>query len=130
MLNYAYAVLLSTILQKLFGVGLDPTFGIAHVVRERSTPLAYDLMEPFRPCVDWRVYQWLLEHPNTDEWEVSPEFRRWGTAFPLEKVEYLGFTLDIRGCIEGVVRGFRRAVMDEKVSYYKPWTPKNSKWAG
>ena len=54
-LNYGYAVLLSTVLQKLFGVGLDPTFGISHVERERSTPLAYDLMEQFRPCVDWRV---------------------------------------------------------------------------
>jgi CRISPR/Cas system-associated endonuclease Cas1 len=28
------------------------------VIRENSTPLAYDLMEPFRPCVDWRVAQW------------------------------------------------------------------------
>ena len=43
--NYRYTVLLSTVLQKLFGVGLDPTFGISHVARERSTPLAYDLME-------------------------------------------------------------------------------------
>lgn len=59
LLNYGYAVLLSTFLQKLFGVGLDPTFGIGHAVRERSTPLAYDLMEPFRPCVDWRVARWV-----------------------------------------------------------------------
>ncbi len=62
MLNYGYAVLLSTVLQKLFGVGLDPTFGISHVARERSTPLAYDLMEPFRTCVDWRVIQWVQQH--------------------------------------------------------------------
>lgn len=33
LLNYGYAALLSTILQKLFAVGLDPTFGISHVVR-------------------------------------------------------------------------------------------------
>ncbi len=49
LLNYGYAVLLSTVLQKLFAVGLDPTFGIHHLPRERATPLAYDLMEPFRP---------------------------------------------------------------------------------
>ncbi len=66
-LNYGYAVLLSTVLQKLFGVGLDPTFGISHVARERSTPLAYDLMEQFRPCVDWRVVQWVKQHPNPAE---------------------------------------------------------------
>ena len=128
LLNYGYAVLLSTVLQKLFGVGLDPTFGIGHVARERSTPLAYDLMEQFRPCVDWRVIQWMKEHP--DQREVSKEFRKWVTGFPLERVEYLELTLEIRGVIEGVVRGFRRAVIENQPRYYKPWTPKNSKWAG
>lgn len=128
LLNYGYAVLLSTILQKLFAVGLDPTFGINHVIRERAAPLAYDLMEPFRPCVDWRVAQWLQEHPGA--FEVTPEFRRWVTGFPISKVEYMNLNLEIRGCIEGVVRSFRRAVIGGQSSLYKPWTPKNSKWAG
>jgi CRISPR-associated protein Cas1 len=130
LLNYGYAVLLSTVLQKLFGVGLDPTFGISHVARERSTPLAYDLMEPFRPCVDWRVFQWAKQHPDRKDWEVSKEFRRWVTGFPLERVGYLDFTLEIQGCIEGVVRGFRRAVVEKQARFYRPWTPRNSKWAG
>ena len=130
LLNYGYAVLLSTVLQKLFGVGLDPTFGISHVTRERSTPLAYDLMEPFRPCVDWRIVQWVRQHPAAESWEVTPEFRKWVTAFPLDRVEYLDLTLDVRSCIEGVVRGFRRAVLTGDGKHYKPWTPKNSKWAG
>lgn len=130
LLNYGYAVLLSTMLQKLFGVGLDPTFGISHMPRERSTPLAYDLMEPFRPCVDWRVHQWVKQHPDAETWEVSKEFRKWVTAFPLERVDYLDFTLEIQGCIEGVVRGFRRAVVSKQLAMYKPWTPRNSKWAG
>jgi CRISPR-associated protein Cas1 len=146
LLNYGYAVLLSTVLQKLFAVGLDPTFGISHAPRERSTPLAYDLMEPFRPCVDWRVAQWVrkLRATKTGEeaarfpllprlsapLEVSKEFRAWVTGFPLEKVEYLDLTLDVRSCIEGVVRGFRRAVLTGDLKHYKPWTPRSSKWAG
>jgi hypothetical protein len=130
LLNYGYAVLLFTVLQKLFGVGLDPTFGISHALRERSTPLAYDLMEPFRPCVDWRVFQWAREHPDRREWQVSKEFRRWVTAFPLERVGYLDFELEIQGCVEGVVRGFRRAVLEGQPRFYRPWTPRNSKWAG
>jgi len=129
-LNYGYAVLLSTVLQKLFGIGLDPTFGIGHVARERSTPLAYDLMEPFRPCVDWRVVQWVRQHPHREEWEISKEFRKWVTGFPLERVDYLDLTLEIQGVIEGVVRGFRRAVVENQPRHYKPWTPKNTKWAG
>ncbi len=129
-LNYGYAVLLSTILQKLFGSGLDPTYGIGHVARERSTPLAYDLMEPFRPCVDWRVVQWVRQHPDRKDWEISKEFRRWVTGFPLERVDYLDLSLEIQGVIEGVVRGFRRAVVENQPRHYKPWTPKNTKWAG
>jgi CRISPR-associated protein Cas1 len=130
LLNYGYAVLLSTVLQKLFGVGLDPTFGISHVARERSTPLAYDLMEPFRPCVDWRVFQWAKQHPDRKDWEVTKEFRKWVTGFPLERVDYLDFTLEIQGVVEGVVRGFRRAVLENQPRYYRPWTPRNTKWAG
>lgn len=131
LLNYGYAVLLSTILQKLFAVGLDPTFGISHVARERSTPLAYDLMEPFRPCVDWRVAQWIRrEPPGTNGWEVTRDFRKWVTGFPLERVEYSGLELEIRGCIEGTIRGFRRAVTGATPRLYKPWTPKSSKWVG
>lgn len=130
LLNYGYAVLLSTVLQKLFGVGLDPTFGVAHVARERSTPLAYDLMEPFRPCVDWRVVQWVKEHPNRADWDVTKEYRKWVTGFPLEKTDYLDLKLEIQGVVEGVVRGFRRAVLENQPRHYKPWTPKNTKWVG
>ena len=130
LLNYGYAVLLSTVLQKLFGVGLDPTFGISHATRERSTPLAYDLMEPFRPCVEWRVIQWVQQRLDAQDWEVTKEFRKWVTAFPLERMDYLNLTLEIQGVIEGVVRGFRRAVVENQPRHYKPWTPKNSKWAG
>lgn len=138
LLNYGYAVLLSTTLQKLFGVGLDPTFGIGHVARERSTPLAYDLMEPFRPCVDWRVIQWVKQQRQPAQnngnpesgYEVSKEYRKWVTGFPLEKADYLDLNLEIQGVIEGVVRGFRRAVVENQPRHYKPWTPKNTKWAG
>jgi CRISPR-associated protein Cas1 len=129
LLNYGYAVLLSTVLQKLFGVGLDPTFGLSHMARERSTPLAYDLMEPFRPCVDWRVAQWVRKN-NGQPLEVTKEFRSWVTGFAIEKVDYLEFTLEIQGCIEGVVRGFRRSVMENQARFYRPWTPRNSKWVG
>ena len=130
LLNYGYAVLLSTVLQKLFGVGLDPTFGVSHATRERSAPLAYDLMEPFRPCVDWRVVQWVRQNPKVESLAVTPEFRRWVTGFPLERIDYLDLTLEVRGCIEGVVRGFRRAVLNHKPGFYKPWIQKSSKWAG
>lgn len=131
LLNYGYAVLLSTVLQKLFACGLDPTFGISHAVRERSTPLAYDLMEPFRPCVDWRVAQWLIDFCEPgEEVEITQEFKRWVTGFVLETVGYFKIDMTINNCIESVVRSFRNAVLKQSVREYKPWTPPNLKWAG
>lgn len=131
LLNYGYAVLLSTILQKLFACGLDPTFGISHAIRERSTPLAYDLMEPFRPCVDWRVAQWLIDCCDpSEEVDINPAFKRWVTGFVLEKVGYLKIEVTINNCIESVVRSFRNAVVKGSVREYKPWTPPNLKWVG
>jgi CRISP-associated protein Cas1 len=127
LLNYGYAVLLSTVLQKLFAVGLDPTFGLSHATRERSTPLAYDIMEPFRPCVDWRVFQWVR---NGGALEVSRDFRKWVTQFPLARVEWDDIALSVEGVVEGVVRTFRRAVMEAKPAVYRPWIQRNTKWAG
>lgn len=130
LLNYGYAILLSTILQKLFALGIDPTFGIGHATREHATPLAYDLMEPFRPCVDWRVAQWIRDQPDESAWVVGKPFRQWITAFPIEQTNYLNLTLELRGVIEGVTRSFRKALIESKTTLYKPWTPPNSKWAG
>lgn len=128
LLNYGYAVLLSTVLQKLFAVGLDPTWGLSHAPRERATPLAYDLMEPFRPCVDWRVWQWTRQKPNPEDWQVTKAYRAWMTGFVLERVEHLEFTLEIRGVIEGAIRSFRRAVMENAVRPYRPWNPQPGQW--
>lgn len=131
LLNFGYAILLSTVLQNLFAVGIDPTFGIGHVTREHSTPLAYDLMEPFRPCVDARVAQWIRQNPSENgTWEVNKDFKKWVTGFPLEQVDYFDLTLDVRGVIEGVIRSFRKALITGQTGDYKPWTRTTTKWAG
>ncbi len=130
-LNYGYAVLLSVVLQKLFAVGIDPTFGLAHATRERSTPLAYDLMEPFRPLVDWRIFEWLQKNGKlSDDETVSKKLRQWITGFLLEETAYCNATIQVHNCIEAVVRSFRRALRENKPALYKPWTLQNSKWAG
>ena len=52
-LNYGYAILRSTVVKSICVAGLNPTLGIFH--RNRSNPfcLADDLMEPFRPAIDF-----------------------------------------------------------------------------
>jgi CRISP-associated protein Cas1 len=51
-LNYGYAVLRAEVARRLCGAGLSPIIGIRHHNKYDPLPLASDLMEPFRPCVD------------------------------------------------------------------------------
>ncbi|MFM2169853.1 MAG: hypothetical protein RI957_82 [Verrucomicrobiota bacterium] len=130
LLNYGYAILLSTVLQKLFALGLDPTFGIFHAVREKSTPLAYDLMEPFRPVIDARITAWIRQFPDENDWQVTKEFRRWMTGVTTEPLDYDGSSLDLRSCVEAVIRSFRQALLSEQSGPYKPWKTSITKWDG
>lgn len=57
MLNYGYAILRSSTARALAGVGLHPSIGIFHKRKDNTYCLADDLMEPFRPFIDWQVRQ-------------------------------------------------------------------------
>ena len=52
-LNYGYAVLRATSARAIAGSGLHPSLSIHHQSRGEAMRLADDLMEPFRPSVDF-----------------------------------------------------------------------------
>ncbi len=54
-LNYGYAILRAAIARALAGSGLHPTLGIHHRNKYNSYCLADDIMEPYRPYVDFMV---------------------------------------------------------------------------
>jgi CRISP-associated protein Cas1 len=54
-LNYAYTVLESDVRIKAIAEGYDPTLGVMHEGRDRSSKFVFDLMEPERPKVDRAV---------------------------------------------------------------------------
>lgn len=68
LLNYGYTVLRATVARAVIGSGLHPTIGIHHSNQANSFALADDLMEPFRPFVDWTVCR-LIENGDA---EISP----------------------------------------------------------
>lgn len=55
LLNYGYAVLRGFVIQAIVAAGLWPTYGIWHRNRSNTFVLADDLIEPFRPAVDYCV---------------------------------------------------------------------------
>ncbi|WP_176386773.1 type II CRISPR-associated endonuclease Cas1 [Gulosibacter sp. 10] len=55
MLNYGYTIMRGFVIQAISASGLWPTYGIWHRNRSNSFALADDLIEPFRPAVDFIV---------------------------------------------------------------------------
>lgn len=55
LLNYGYAVLRAVVARNLVASGLLPTLGIFHRNKYNAYTLADDIMEPYRPYVDWIV---------------------------------------------------------------------------
>ena len=56
-LNYGYAILRAATARSLSGSGLLNTLGIHHKSKYNAFALADDIMEPFRPIVDEKVFE-------------------------------------------------------------------------
>lgn len=61
-LNYGYAILRAAVARALSGSGLLCTLGIHHRSKYNAFALADDVMEPFRPLVDAKVYELIQEN--------------------------------------------------------------------
>ena len=68
LLNYGYAILRAATARALSGSGLLNTLGIHHKSKYNAFALADDIMEPFRPIVDEKVYQIMQRY---DEQELN-----------------------------------------------------------
>lgn len=72
MLNYGYTVLRACTARAVVAAGLHPTLALHHSNEGNAMRLVDDLMEPFRPVIDLKV--WLLT--RNGEREVNPETKR------------------------------------------------------
>jgi CRISPR-associated protein Cas1 len=67
-LNYGYAILRAATARALSGSGLLNTLGIHHKSKYNAFALADDIMEPFRPIVDEKVFEIMQAY---DEQELN-----------------------------------------------------------
>ena len=74
LLNYGYAILRASVARSLVASGLLPTLGIHHRNQYNAYCLADDIMEPYRPYVDYTVYQ--LIRNNGQYLEMSPSMKK------------------------------------------------------
>ena len=73
-LNYGYAILKTIIYRSILVHGLLPNLGIHHTSNYKTTPLVYDLTEPFRAFIDLYLYYFSknysieFENEEIQEW--------------------------------------------------------------
>ena len=72
LLNYGYTVLRATTARAVIAAGLHPSIGLHHSNDTNAMRLVDDLMEPFRPMIDLKV--WQLN--RNGEKEVNPQTKR------------------------------------------------------
>ena len=72
MLNYGYTVLRAATARAVVAAGLHPSIGLHHSNDTNAMRLVDDVMEPFRPVIDLKVWQLQRNH----EFEVSPATKR------------------------------------------------------
>jgi len=72
MLNYGYTVLRAATARATVAAGLHPTIGLHHSNQGNAMRLVDDLMEPFRPVIDLKV--WQLHKQG--ESQITPDTKR------------------------------------------------------
>ncbi|MBC3860874.1 type II CRISPR-associated endonuclease Cas1 [Undibacterium jejuense] len=72
LLNYGYTVLRATTARSVIAAGLHPTIGLHHCNEGNPMRIVDDLMEPFRPMIDYRVWQLASQ----GKFEINAETKR------------------------------------------------------
>lgn len=85
LLNYGYAVLRALVARNLVGSGLLPTLGIFHRNQYNAYCLADDIMEPYRPFVDFCVFDLVQNEIITED--LTPGLKKKLLQIPVMDVQ-------------------------------------------
>jgi CRISP-associated protein Cas1 len=118
MLNYGYAVLEALCHRSLLIHGLLPTIGVQHTARYRSTPLVFDIMEPFRPVVDLMLARFLKQQAG----DMKAWSKHIGSALREHRLDHKRYSLKLMDTIDACASSLARAYAENTATAF--WTPK------
>jgi len=117
MLNYGYTVLAALCHRSLIVHGLTTALGVQHATRYRSTPLVFDLMEPFRPVVDMMLAEFMTEPDiNMRAWS-----KKVGTDLRERRVSHDRYSLKLMDAIDSSANSLARSYSQMTVEPF--WVP-------
>jgi len=117
LLNYGYAIIRAIIARAIVGSGLHPALGLHHHNQYNGLCLADDLMEPFRPWVDYCVYQMVQSGQIL---EVNIESKKILLGLLSESVIWKDKTLPFMVASHHVTANLKRAYSDNTVKMLFP----------
>lgn len=110
MLNYGYTVLRAATARAVVAAGLHPTLGLHHSNAGNAMRLVDDLMEPFRPIVDLKV--WQLHRQG--ESEVTPESKRALVRTLYDDMQTSAGATPVMVCAQKLATSLAQVFMGEK----------------
>ena len=115
--NFGYSVLRSIVARAIVETGLLPVLGIFHKNKYNPYCLADDMMEPYRPFVDWLVMDWLTRNPETED--LTKEFKAHILQIATKDVKIDGKTRPLMVAVKTTVSSLYKCYTGEKrqISY-------------
>lgn len=110
MLNYGYTILRATAARSVVAAGLHPTIGLHHSNEGNAMRLVDDLMEPFRPVIDLKV--WQLHKQG--ESELTPETKRALVRTLYDDMQTNGGATPVMVCTQKLATSLAQVFLGEK----------------
>lgn len=124
LLNYGYTVLRAAVARAVVSAGLHPSIGIHHHNRGNPLCLADDLIEPFRPLVDYAVAR--LVQLGTQEVDKEAKSALVG-VLAIDMNTDRGVS-PVQLCIERAAQSLAQSFEDKKPSLVFPSFPVVESW--
>ncbi|NUN12040.1 MAG: type II CRISPR-associated endonuclease Cas1 [Myxococcales bacterium] len=116
MLNYGYAILRSAVARGVVAAGLHPTVGVHHRNRSNAMALVDDVMEPFRPLIDWAVLRLSKDGVN----EVNGESKKALVAVLSYDLQTIRGTTPVVTCIYDLAISIAQSFVDGEARLFLP----------
>ena len=110
MLNYGYTVLRAATARAVVAAGLHPTIGLHHSNEGNAMRLVDDLMEPFRPMIDLKV--WQLHKQG--EGQITPESKRALVRTLYDDMQTSAGATPVMVCAQKLATSLAQVFMGEK----------------
>ncbi len=118
-LNYGYTVLRSAVARAVVSTGLHPSIGIHHSNRANAMCLVDDLMEPFRPMVDYVVVRLV----SAGREEVDTDAKKALAAVLTTDMSTNRGTTPLQTCIERAAQSIAQSFESGKQAFVSPGRP-------